>query len=734
MNYAFLYAFTIIGTMKLSFGLLCLLTLIMMAATIVDKVWGNAAAVEWIYTSPWVVALWIATLAGSVCFIMRHRRRLNLPALLIHASFVIILAGAMITHRWGEQGQMTLAEGQQASSFTANGGEKEEPLPFTVTLDRCRIECYPGTSTPMDYASDLTVTHDGKTTQETVSMNKVLSVAGYRFYQSGMGDGYTVLSVAHDPWGIGVTYGGYLLLLVSMIAFFFSRRSGFRRLVKALGCVTILLFSSFSASATETETLPSTLQRGLAHNFGRLLVMYNGRVCPVQTLARDFCIKLYGSDSYRGLTAEQALTGWIFYYNDWKHEPMIAVKGNRIKNIIGIEGKYASLDDFYSAGRFLLDNADIGDRNIRDAVEKTALISTVCTGSAIKIYPMCLDDGSVDWISWVDDRPADISLDDWRFIIGSMEFVAREIAHGRNISANEVLTRIADRQVEVLGPGYGPGTLRYRAEIIYNRAARTLPAAITAVVCGIIAFFFFCRATASETLPPRGVTTAISIVTILLFLYLTFIITLRGIIGNQLPLGNGHETMLALAWVALLTGLILGRRISIMQPASLIIAGMAMMVAMMGEKNPQVTHLMPVLQSPLLSLHVMVIMISYSLLAFMALDSVAAMIIGLKTVAAERLATVSRVMLYPAVFFLAAGIFIGAVWANQSWGRYWGWDPKETWALITLLVYAFPLHAGSFPRFNRAGFVHKYLLVAFLSVLITYFGVNFFLSGLHSYA
>lgn len=717
-----------------SFGLLGLLTLIMMAATIVDKVWGNAAAVEWVYTSPWVIALWIAIVAGSGCCIIRHHRQLNIPAMLIHASFAVILIGAGITHLWGEQGQLTLADGQQASSFTVNDGKKEKSLPFAVTLDRCRIECYPGTSTPMDYASDLTVTRDGKTTKETVSMNNVLSIAGYRFYQSGMGDGYTVLSVAYDPWGIGVTYGGYILLLVSMIAFFFSRRSGFRRLVKTLGCVMLMLLSSLSVSAAGTDALPSTLQRGLANNFGQLLVMYNGRVCPVQTLARDFCIKLYGSDSYRGLTAEQVLTGWIFYYNDWKHEPMIAVKGGKIKDIIGIEGKYASLDDFYSAGRFLLDNADVGDRNIRDAVEKTALISSVCTGSAMKIYPMRLDDGSVDWISWVDDRPADISLDDWRFIIGSMEFVAREIAHGRNISANEVLTRIADRQVEVLGPGYGPGTLRYRAEIIYNSAARTLPAAITAVVCGIIAFFFFCRATASGKIPHRSVATAISIVAILLFLYLTFIITLRGIIGNQLPLGNGHETMLALAWVALLTGIILHRRLAVMQPASLIIAGMAMMVAMMGEKNPQVTHLMPVLQSPLLSLHVMVIMISYSLLAFMALDSVAAMIIGLKTAAAERLATVSRVMLCPAVFLLAAGIFIGAVWANQSWGRYWGWDPKETWALITMLVYALPLHAVSFPRFNRASFIHKYLLAAFLSVLITYFGVNFFLSGLHSYA
>ena len=562
-----------------SYGILFLLTLMMMAATIVDKVWGNAAAVEWIYTSPWTVALWIATVAGSGCYIIRHHRRLNLPALLIHASLAVILTGAGITHLWGEQGQLTLADGQQADSFTLSDGEKKESLPFSITLNGCRVECYPGTSTPMDYASDLTVIREGKTTQSTVSMNNVLSIAGYRFYQSGMGDGYTVLSVAHDPWGIGVTYGGYALLLVSMVAFFFSRRSGFRRLLKTLGCIMLMLPSSLSVSAAESDALPSTMQRGLARSFGQLLVMHNGRVCPVSTLARDFCIKLYGSDTYRGLTAEQVLTGWIFYYNDWKHEPMIAVKGGKIKDIIGTESKYASLDDFYSAGRFLLNNADISDRNIREAVEKTALISTVCTGSAMKIYPMRLDDGSVRWLSWVDARPADISLDDWRFIIGSMEFVAREIAHGRNISANEVLARIAARQVEILGPGYGPGSLRYRAEIIYNRVSHTLPAAITAIVCGIIAFFFFCRATASGILPHRGVTTAISTVSIILFLYVSLIITLRGIIGSQLPLGNGHETMLALAWAALLTGLILSRRIYIMRPASLIIAGMAMTVA-----------------------------------------------------------------------------------------------------------------------------------------------------------
>ena len=157
----------------------------------------------------------------------------------------------------------------------------------------------------------------------------------------------------------------------------------------------------------------------------------------------------------------------------------------------------------------------------------------------------------------------------------------------------------------------------------------------------------------------------------------------------------------------------------------------------MGEANPRITQLMPVLQSPLLSIHVMVIMVSYVLFAFMMLNGVAALIISARGGSGERigyLQTVSNIMLYPAVFLLAAGIFIGAVWANVSWGRYWGWDPKEVWALITMLIYSLGIHQGSLKWFRNPKHFHIFCILAFLSVLVTYFGVNFLLGGLHSYA
>ena len=166
--------------------------------------------------------------------------------------------------------------------------------------------------------------------------------------------------------------------------------------------------------------------------------------------------------------------------------------------------------------------------------------------------------------------------------------------------------------------------------------------------------------------------------------------------------------------------------------------GLALLVAMMGGSNPALTQLMPVLNSPLLSIHVAVIMLAYSLMAFVMLNGIAALVIGQgseqQLQQQATLMHISQLLLYPAVFLLAAGIFVGAVWANVSWGTYWSWDPKEVWALITLLVYALPLHTRSFSWLRQPRAFHIYVVVAFLSVLITYFGVNLLLGGMHSYA
>ena len=166
-------------------------------------------------------------------------------------------------------------------------------------------------------------------------------------------------------------------------------------------------------------------------------------------------------------------------------------------------------------------------------------------------------------------------------------------------------------------------------------------------------------------------------------------------------------------------------------PVVLGVAGCALLLLWWLDAFPK-GPLMPVLRSPLLFLHMIPIMVSYALFALLALLGVAGLVV--KEEASERLHNVGLVILYPAVFLLTFGTFLGAVWANISWGNYWAWDPKETWALVTLLVYSLPLHGRAVPAFDRPRFFHLFMIIAILCVLVTYFGVNMLLGGMHSYA
>jgi cytochrome c-type biogenesis protein CcsB len=211
---------------------------------------------------------------------------------------------------------------------------------------------------------------------------------------------------------------------------------------------------------------------------------------------------------------------------------------------------------------------------------------------------------------------------------------------------------------------------------------------------------------------------------------------LRWWLSGHIPVSNGHETMLFMAWVLILLTFLLYRKFPIMLSFGPLIASFCLLVSMLAGSNSQLTPLMPVLQSPLLSVHVMTVMCAYAIFALQVLLGMQALLLMKKhqhTTQLDQITALSQLMLYPAVFLLTIGIFLGAVWANVSWGNYWSWDPKESWALITLMVYAVPLHKASLGIFRRPRFYHIYIVTAFLAVLITYFGVNYLLGGMHSY-
>ncbi len=729
-----------------AFSLMGVIVLLLIAASIVEKIYGTSFAVRYFYTAPWTIALWAAAVVTGLGYLFTVRMYRQAVTCLLHLSFVIILGGAMITHLFGKNGEVHLRL----------DGKPQQVLESSVkaSLNDFQLAYYAGTHATMDYVSDTQVTEGQDTLNGQVSMNHILTFHHYRFYQSrydtdGRG---TTLSVSYDPWGIGVTYAGYVLLLVSMLLFFFQKGSRFRQLLHSplLKVLVLAFVVTGNAYGRQTEEpLPPTLQRPVAETFGNLYVYYNNRICPVTTLANDFCTKLYGKPSYKGLTAEQVLTGWLFYYDDWKSCPMIKIKGEDIRHTLGISGKYACLNDFVGHGQFKLDSLlAAGNRNAQAANEKFRLVSMVSTGSLLRIWCVPSPEGDeaagIDWLSLMEQPPTYLPKEDRQFIIGGMNYVAICLMEGHNIEANRTLKEIRTWQEQHLTQDAVSDT-RFRAEQLYNSFRYTRPLAMACATIGLLLFVVCIMLIARGKTLNLYVYYGLTVLMAALWLLLTFALGLRWVVSGHIPLSNGFETMQFLAWVTALITFILSiiRTNDLILAFGYLICGMTLMVSMMSSSNPQITLLIPVLQSPLLTLHVAVIMIAYCLLAFTMLNGVAGLILSWRSgrkgesasdETAERLQVISQLLLYPAVFCLTIGIFIGAVWANQSWGRYWGWDPKEVWALITMLVYAAPLHTSSLPFFARPKNFHLYMVMAFLTVLFTYFGVNFILGGMHAYS
>ena len=731
---------------NLSFGLLAILIILLVAATLIEHLHDTDTARTYVYCSPAVILLWgICATAGMLC-LRKAGKMVGWGGWCIHSAFVLMLTGALTTHLFSESGKVELAVGAgSVDGFTRKDGSVGH-FPFKISLTDCETVHYPGTEAPMDYVSKVEISEEGKTHAGEVSMNNIFSYKHWRFYQTRMSEGFSVLTVNHDPWGIGITYAGYALLFIGIVIFFFQKKSGMRDVLRhpliQKGTLALLLMVT-TGSATAQEAAPKTVQRGIGKTFGQLYVYHNDRVQPLQTLARDFCTKLCGSPSYEGLTAEQVTAGWIFYYEVWKNVRMIHIDDDKIRQTLGIEDNWAALTDFYDAKGYKLLRIEEAkrDRAWLEADEKCKLAGWVCTGKILRIFPYQTAEGQTQWLSWVETLPQEMEHEDKQFVLGSMDYVAQCLQAGKNIEANETLKKIRSFQQQKAGKGHLPDAAQFEAERIYNQLSQTRPVSMACMTLGILFYLLAVRALSCRRNLHKTANRIQILLVMSLFIWTTVLLGLRGYVGGYLPLSNGFETMLALVWCLTLTGLTLGHRFVLIRPFSLLIGGLALLVATIGGKNPAITPLMPVLSSPLLSLHVVVIMVAYALLSIIALNGATGLFFALihrngKGGQQQEavLSLVSRLLLYPAVLLLAIGIFIGAIWANQSWGTYWSWDPKETWALITLLVYMFPLHSRTLQDFSRPNVFNAYSLAAFAAVLMTYFGVNFLLGGMHSYA
>lgn len=746
---------------------------LMAFATFIEKMYGTLAAQEQIYHAPWFVALW-AVLAVSGLVYMVHRKLWKFPLTAgLHAALLLILAGALATHLTSLTGTLHLREGFPTQFFPAQQNHffsnklvlNQHKLPFTMELKKFVVTYYPGTMAPANYTSKILV--DGKRRTE-VSMNKIVYQDGYRFYQTSFDSDYkgTLLTVNYDPWGTPITYAGYALLALSMLLMLIDPKGTFRKLLRAFskkkklvgGCLIAFFFFSMNLSAREivgtsglsTSKAPSnslpTLQAKTAKRFGELQVLYNDRVVPFQTLARDFSMKLCGHTEYRGLTSEQLLTAWLFYPDRWQFEPLIPIDNKELAHQLGCEDHTSFFSFFTANGSYKLQSywdklhqsgsLSPLQKAITEADERVQLIEMLEKGSFLKLFPLSDANGKVNWYSASDSLPKNSTPGNKLFIKGFLSLFYQTLQQGDEARAVLLIDELHHFQKKEAGASL-LSPMHVRVELGYNQLGSTTflyRVNLTIGLLGFLLLLFKHKVRLAKRF--STISKALYIALVLCFAYLTLLLLMRTYIAGRLPMSNGYETMILLSFFIMAAALVLRCYWEMAVVFGFLLSGFTLLVSSIAQMSPQITPLMPVLLSPWLSLHVSLIMMAYALYSFIFLSGVTALALSKKKRAdeVERLTLISRTLLYPATFLLAIGIFVGAVWANVSWGCYWSWDPKEVWALITLMVYSIPIHADRFPKMKRPNVYHIYMIAAFLILLMTYFGVNYVLGGMHSYA
>lgn len=742
-------------------ALLYVITIVAMAAaTIAEKSHGTDYAHAHFYGAWWFMLLWAVMAALGTFYIIRRKVKAG-SALLLHLSFIIILAGALLTHLSSRQGTVHLRIDTPTDTYVMDegtAGAKEVRLPFSLCLKDFDIKMHDGTSAVSDYVSVFEIADGSGVSTGRVSMNRICSVHGYRLYQSSYDlDGRgSILSVNSDPWGIPVTHTGYALLFISLLWLLFDPRGGYRQVLRsplfrkgALGMA--LLFGIASGASAREAGLSETadienavLPREAADRLGRLKILYNGRICPLQTYALDFCKKIYGDSGYKGLTVEQVVSGWIFYGEVWNDEAFIKVKRGELRDGLGLDG-HCPVSRFFNGSGYVL-GAYVRDYydGSRDKLHRTAadidgkiqLIMDLRRGLSLKVLPYTFTEDSEDvsagttvWYSPVDRLSPAVEEQHALYISNVFQLLYEDVRAGNADCVNAFLDKMA-RYQEVSAGTSLPSEARVRAERIYNAYPFATILFMFNLTLGFIALFY-----AIWRIAGRGrlrlMDMALPALLCLSFAALTFGIALRWIASGNVPMSNGYESMLTVAWLVMLIASCLQFRVRLVMVFGFLLSGFFLLVSHINQMDPAIGQMMPVLNSPLLSLHVSIIMMSYALLSLTFICGVTGLCLRSHE---EDLQTLSRLFLYPALTTLGLGIFIGAIWANISWGNYWSWDSKETWALITFMIYAVPMHSRSLPRLRRPHAYHIYCTLAFLAVLMTYFGVNYFLQGMHSYA
>jgi cytochrome c-type biogenesis protein CcsB len=760
--------------------LLALYAICMAVATFIEKAHGTMLAKVVIYYSPLFFLLQLMLVINFVMIVIRHRflqlKRWGL--LIVHFSFIVILLGALITHIVGKEGILHLREGEASDQVVThtNRGRHVFILPFQVELVKFTLTRYPGSMSPSSYESELLVHVDGTTRREHISMNNVLDLKGYRFFQASFDpdEKGTVLSVNQDVAGRSVTYAGYLLLFIGCVGCLIGKNGRIRTLFQQLnrqktasGLFLIALLFGFSgniAANQMTKSMADAVQQlavpaAHAKQFGALPVQStNGRIVPVNTFSSEILRKLHKDTRFGALNSDQFLLSLLVMPEMWMNVPLITCSNNAVADYFSLPKEVCSyVDLFRTDGSYKLQTKlneiyqkmpteRTGfDKEVIKLDEKANILHQLFEYQLINLFPKA-DCPNQNWYAPGDDL-SEFSDQDSLFVSRIFYWYLSEVQEalqsGDWSKANEVLDMISTYQtaknnvseldMELIG-----------LEVKYNQLDVFRWCRIGYLVLGgtmlLFSFLFLFRNKSWVKMIIR----ISGIVVLIVFHFQMMGMAMRWKIGGYAPWSNSYETMVFLAWSAVFIGLLFARRSPVTFSLSTLFAGIILFVSGLNWMDPQINPLVPVLKSPWLMYHVAILMAAYGFFGIGFLLGLVNLLMmafvgRLKkhsvafAASMRELSIINEIALIAGLILMTVGSFMGAVWANESWGRYWGWDPKETWALITIIVYVIVTHLHLVRKWYSAWLLNLCSVVAFVSVLMTYFGVNFFLSGLHSY-
>ena len=675
-------------------------------------------------------------------------------------------------------------------NFRAWYGAKKLKLPFKVKLNDFQLDRYPGSENAMSFASELTVFSNEETFDFRVFMNTILNYKGYRLFQASYkNEGQAVeqshLSVNHDAWGTGVTYLGYFLLFFGMIASLFIKNTRFDALKKGLEKIrtkkakllslALLLFSSFSFAQHTNKHKPAELtiqqidsilkanmvSKEQAEQFSSLVIQdAGGRMKPAHTYASELVRKIAHSENFMGYTPSQVLVSITETPMLWIQVPFIYLeKGNtRIREILGLpmDATHARYIDFADEngmskiGHFV---AEAQKKRIQNKFEqdfikierRAWLLSQALGGGLLRIYPIPGDDNN-KWVSLPETTQANFSGTDSVFVRQSLPVYFQLLQKAKQTNDYTETSKILDgikKFQRKFGENVMPSQDKVQLEIAYNKINIFVKLAkyyaLISILMIILVFFQIFK---NRKWINYAIKACIAVI-IVLFIAHIFGLAARWYISGNAPWSNAYETVIFVGLTNLGFGLFLGRKSFLTIAAATFLSAVILSFAGQQWLDPEIANLVPVLNSWWLYVHVSIIVASYGPFALGLILGIFALFLYIFTTKNNKnkmdlhikeLTVINEMAVTVGLAMFTIGNFLGGMWANESWGRYWGWDPKETWALISIMLYAFVLHMRLIPGLRSRYTFNLWSIITFASIMMTYFGVNFYLSGLHSYA